>query len=53
MVSSAYHLRRASLLARREGLTMLGVPASSRNPFFFCNMFLREICGVWYTLVFG
>ena len=53
VVSSAYHLRRASLLARREGLTMLGVPASTRNPFFFCNMFLREICGVWYTLVFG
>ena len=53
VVSSAYHLRRASLLARREGLTMLGVPASTRHPVFFCNMFLREICGVCYTLVFG
>ena len=53
VVSSAYHLRRAQLLAEKEGLEILGWPAPTRNPVFFVNMFLREICGVWYIWVFG
>ncbi|MBQ6430798.1 MAG: YdcF family protein [Oscillospiraceae bacterium] len=52
VVSSSYHLARASLLAEAEGLRMLGVPASTDNPIYFCQMFLREICGVWYTVIF-
>lgn len=52
VVSSSYHLARASLLAKDEGLHMLGVPASTANPFYFCQMYLREIVGVWYTVVF-
>lgn len=51
VVSSSYHLARASLLAKAEGLQMLGVPASTDNPIYFCQMFLREIVGVWYTWV--
>ena len=52
VVSSSYHLARASLLAEDEGLHMLGVPASTDNPIYFCQMFLREIVGVWYTVIF-
>lgn len=51
VVSSAYHLARASLLAEEEGLRMRGVPAATGNPIYFCQMFLREIVGVWYTWV--
>lgn len=52
VVSSSYHLARASLLSEDEGLHMLGVPASTDNPIYFFQMFLREIVGVWYTVVF-
>lgn len=52
VVSSSYHLARASLLAKDEGLNILGVPAETDNPIYFCQMFLREICGVWYTVIF-
>lgn len=51
VVSSSYHLARASLLAEDEGLRMLGVPAATANPFYYCQMFLREIVAVWYTWV--
>lgn len=53
VVSSAYHLARASLLAEKARLHMLGVPAATGNPIYFCQMFLREIVGVWYTVVFS
>lgn len=52
VVSNEYHLLRASLLARDESLRTLGVPARTRNRFYFAQMLLREICGVWYTLIF-
>ena len=39
------------MLAKNEGVTMLGYGAESTNKFFLCNMYLREICGVWYTLL--
>lgn len=51
VLSSSYHLFRASLLARREGLEMIGIRAKAR-PMYYCNMLLREIVGVWYTLIF-
>ena len=53
MISSEYHLLRASMLAKREGLEALGYPARTENPAYFVNMFVREICGVWVTLLFG
>ena len=52
VLSSSYHLFRASLLAKSEGLEMQGVPAKVSYPVFYCNMLLREICGVWYTVLF-
>ena len=53
VVSSDYHLLRAELLARRQGVQALGVPARTGNRLFFGNMLLREICGVWVTILFG
>lgn len=53
VISSEYHLLRASMLAKREGLEALGYPARTENPAYFVNMFVREICGVWVTLLFG
>lgn len=52
VVSSSYHLARASLLAKEAGLRMLGVPASTGNPFYYCQMYLREIVAVWHTWIF-
>ena len=51
VVSSSYHLARASLLAKAEGLQMLGVPAATAHPLYYAQMFLREIVAVWYTWV--
>ena len=53
VVSNEFHLLRADILADRQGIAMLGVPAKTGNRFFFCTMLLREICGVWAELVFG
>ncbi len=50
VISSEYHLARASLLAKNEGLSMLGYPAETYDKLYFCNMFLREIFATWYTL---
>ncbi len=52
VVSSEYHLCRAELLAKQEGVTALGIPAYTRNRVYFLQMLLREVCGVWYTLLF-
>ncbi|MBQ3357144.1 MAG: YdcF family protein [Oscillospiraceae bacterium] len=52
IVSSSYHLARASLLAKDEGLSMLGVPAKTLHPLYYCQMLLREIVAVWYTVLF-
>lgn len=52
VVSSEYHLCRAKLLAKQEGVQAYGIPAHTRNRVYFVQMFLREICGVWYALLF-
>lgn len=51
VISSEYHLLRAELLGRQQGISLSGYPAHTENRIFFCNMFLREICGVWVTLL--
>ena len=51
VVSSEYHLCRTELLAQKSGITAKGVPAPTTNRIYFTQMLLREICGVWYTLL--
>lgn len=53
VVSSEYHLFRAQLMARKAGVTALGVPAKTSLWPLKINYYFREIFGVWYFLAFG
>ncbi len=52
VISGEYHLLRAELLARRAGAEALGVPSYTHDRAFYCLMLAREVCGVWFTLLF-
>lgn len=53
LVSSEYHLYRAGLFAREQGVTALGIPGKTQWLALRMNYFLREIAAVWYYTVFG
>lgn len=53
IISSEYHLFRAELMAKKQGITPLGVPAKTGLLALRVNYFFREIFGVWYFLLFG
>ncbi len=53
IVSSEYHLYRASLMARSQNLIAVGIPARTTWVSLRINYFLREIVGVWYYILFG
>lgn len=53
LVSSEYHLYRAGMFAREQGVTACGIPARTSKPHLFLNYFLREIAAVWYYMIFG
>lgn len=53
VLSSEYHLFRASLFAKAAGLEFYGVPARTTNPVLMVNYFLREIAGVWHYILLG
>lgn len=47
VISSEYHLLRASLIGEKLGVEVVCYPAETQNKLYFCNMFLREIFAVW------
>lgn len=53
LLSSEYHLFRAGLFAKDEGVDAVGIPARTTYPILFINYFLREIAGVCHYYVFG
>lgn len=53
VVSSEYHLFRAGLFAKEQGVTALGVPAKTHRVSLMVNYFLREIAAVWFYYIFG
>ncbi len=53
IVSSEYHLYRASLLAREFGVETVGIPARTSLPTIALNYFLREVAGVWHYILLG
>lgn len=53
IISSEYHLFRASLMARSQGLEPVLVPATTTWVSLRINYFMREIAGVWYYFIFG
>lgn len=53
VVSSEYHLYRASLMARDQGVTMLGVPATTYPYLSRLHYYFREMFGLWYYILLG
>lgn len=53
VVSSEYHLFRASLFAREHGVEFAGIPAETTKISLKINYFLREVAGVWHYIILG
>ena len=53
VVSSEYHLFRASLFAKKCGVEFVGIPARTSRPGQMINHFMREVAGVWHYLLLG
>ncbi len=53
VLSSEYHLFRASLLARAFDVEFVGIPARTSRWGQRINHFMREIAGVWHYLLLG
>lgn len=53
IVSSEYHLLRASIFARDCGVEAVGIPAHTSRPSQMINHFMREVAGIWYYYLLG
>lgn len=53
VLSSEYHLFRASLFADACGVDFVGVPAKTTKISLRINYFMREVAGVWHYLLLG
>lgn len=53
VVSSEFHLYRATLFAEKCGVEAVGIPGKTGDFIHFTNYFLREIAGVWHYLILG
>lgn len=53
VLSSEYHLFRASLFARECGVEFVGIPARTSRISQMVNHFMREVAGVWHYLLLG
>lgn len=53
VITSEYHLFRASLFARACQVEFVGIPARTSRASQMINHFLREVAGVWHYLLLG
>lgn len=53
LISSEYHLYRASLQAKDCGVTAIGIPAKTSWAALRWNNYLREVAGVWHYIILG
>lgn len=53
VLSSEYHLFRASLFAKACGVEFVGVPAKTSRPSQLINHYMREVAGVWHYILLG
>ena len=53
VLSSEYHLFRASLFAKASNVAFVGIPARTSRPSQMINHFMREVAGVWHYLLLG
>lgn len=53
VLSSEYHLFRASLFARACNVEFVGIPAKTSRLSQAVNHFMREVAGVWHYILLG
>lgn len=53
ILSSEYHLFRASLMAKKLGIEFVGVPAATSRLSQLINHGMREVAGIWHFFIFG
>jgi len=53
VLSSEYHLFRASLFARACDVEFVGIPARTSRTSQMINHFMREVAGVWHYILLG
>ena len=53
VLSSEYHMFRASLFTKACGVEFVGVPAHTTRPSQMINHFMREVAGVWHYILLG
>ena len=53
VLSSEYHLFRASLFARACDVEFVGIPARTSRASQMINHFMREVAGVWHYILLG
>ena len=53
VLSSEYHLFRASLFTRACGVDFIGIPAHTSRLSQMINHFMREVAGVWHYILLG
>lgn len=53
VLSSEYHLFRASLFAKACNVEFVGIPAKTSRASQAINHFMREVAGVWHYIVLG
>lgn len=53
ILSSEYHLFRASLFADACGVESVGIPAATSRLSQKVNHFMREVAGVWHYIILG
>ena len=53
VVSSEYHLLRASLFTKKCGVDFVGIPAETSRFTQKINHFMREVAGIWHFILLG
>ena len=53
VLSSEYHLFRASLFTKACGVDFIGIPARTSRLSQMINHFMREVAGVWHYILLG
>lgn len=53
LISSEFHLFRAGLQARDQGVETVGIPAHTTRFTQKINHFMREVAGVWHYILLG
>ena len=53
VLSSEYHLFRASLFAKANNVEFVGIPARTSRLSQMINHFMREVAGVWHYILLG